>query len=34
MVDDRYGHLGYRYGICADDMEDDSIDAVISDIDM
>jgi hypothetical protein len=25
----RYGHPGYRYGIRADDMGDDSIDTVI-----
>ncbi len=30
----RYGHPGYRYGIWANDMGDDSIDMVISHIDM
>jgi hypothetical protein len=30
----RYVHLGYRYGIWANDMGDDSIDKVISHIDM
>ena len=30
----RYGHPGYRSGIWADDVEDDSIDMVISHIDM
>jgi hypothetical protein len=31
---DRYGHPGYRYGIWSNDMGDDSIDTVISHIDM
>jgi hypothetical protein len=30
----RYGHPGYRYGIWSNDMGDDSIDMVISHIDM
>jgi len=30
----RHGHPGYRYGIWAKDMGDDSIDMVISHIDM
>jgi hypothetical protein len=30
----QYGHPGYRYGIWANDVEDDSIDTVISHIDM
>ena len=30
----RYGHPGYRYGIRANDMADDSIDTVISHINM
>jgi hypothetical protein len=30
----RYGHPGYRYGIWANDMGDDSIDTVISQIAM
>jgi hypothetical protein len=30
----QYGHPGYRYGIWANDMGDDSIDTVISHIDM
>jgi len=30
----RYGHPGYRYGIWANDMGDDTIDTVISHIDM
>ena len=30
----RYGHPGYRYEIWANDMEDESIDMVILDIDM
>jgi hypothetical protein len=30
----RYGHPGYRYGIWANDMGDDSIDTVIFHIDM
>jgi len=30
----RYGHPGYRYGVWANDMEDDRIDMVILEIDM
>jgi hypothetical protein len=30
----RYGHPPYRYGIWANDMGDDSIDMIISHIDM
>jgi hypothetical protein len=30
----RYGHPGYRYGIWANDMGDDSIDMVILDMDI
>jgi len=30
----RYGHLGYRYGIWANEVGHDSIDTVISHIDM